>query len=284
MGKKVVISIPTIDGHVSGWTMASILGLYRPAKLLQRIRDARTADATEEGTRKALDPEVWSWLEGVDFLDTWQWDYDLARVRSRAARLFLEATDADFLLFVDSDVSFDPSVVRKLVALDLPIVSLPYPKRHIHWSRAALAMSEGLSPEAGAYDYVLRTVRPEEVKGELVEVEGVGMGCTLIRRDVLREMTEAYRPELEAFDNHPDLGGPTVMLFSMRWGELKGKRHLFGEDVSFCSRWKDLADRKGEDPHPIYLYVGEGSPAHHHGMHLYRGSIEGFARAAKEER
>jgi hypothetical protein len=261
MTARIVLSIPTIDGHVSGWTHMSVLGLP-PAGFVKRMRASGVTD-----------PDLLS----IEALDTWMWDYDLVRVRSRAVRKFLTETDGTHLLFVDSDVSFEPATIRTLVALDLPIVALPYPKRDIHWGRVYEAARAGKNPEAAAYEYVVRSEKETVDARGILDVKGVGMGCTLLRRDMLEEMTFAYKDELEAWDNHDTEGGPTVMLFAMRWDTLKGKRHLYGEDISFCTRWLDMGGK-------IAMYVGPGSPAHHHGPWRFRGSLEGFKLEAEREK
>lgn len=265
MKHRLVISIPTIDGHVSGWTMASVLGLYPNPRYLEKINAALDEGfpGVEEARRlmkKAYD---------VQILDTWNSNRDLVRTRSRAVYDFLK-TDGTHLFFLDADVAFEPATIRTLLDLDLPIVSLPYPKRHIHWARAVQAMRDGENPIDYAYNYVLCTEKnaTSDERGVL-ECTGTGMGATLIRRDVLEKMVAHYAPE----KTHPEKNEKTgewenvVYLFELMWGEKDGKPHYWGEDLSFCLRWRALGGK-------LYFYVR--SVAHHFGNHLYQGTVQGL--------
>jgi len=285
MSAKLVICIPTLAGHLSAWTHASVMslsegirkGIQKDGKLLaSAIRDCER----ETPEYKQAEARILNALD-VQIADTWLWPYDLARVRSRAVRKFLADTDATHLLFVDADVQFEPYVIRRMLDTGKDIVACPYPKRDVRWDLAYEAAKEGQHPEIGAYEYVFRALEPVDSKTGLVKVAGVGMGCTLLSRECLQRMVTTYGfpPEtrsvpiedLRAFDNHPTHGGETVMLFAMQWGEMNGKRHLFGEDLSFCNRARAIGIG-------CYLYVGDGAPASHHGSMLFRGTPEGMAR------
>lgn len=67
----------------------------------------------------------------------------------------------------------------------------------------------------------------------------------------------------------------TVALFQLmtRASEETGVVRLWGEDQSFCLRWRDLG---GE----VWMYLGPGAPANHAGDFVFEGRIEalGFSR------
>lgn len=280
---KLAICIPTVDGKISAWTVASVLGLYPPTSYLERLREIGD-DSTSPAGGEAL--TLWDKLLPFDIHDTWMWDRGVVVVRGRAVRKFLES-DATHLFFVDADVSFAPIVVRRLIALDRPIVGVPYPKRHIHWERVYSAVQAGKLPEEGAYDYVLHTGgKPSDVDADgCLDVEGLGMGCTLIRRDCLTTMVRAYgedapeREDLRFFDTHPapGMGGPTVQLFAHAPDVVDGQDVLLSEDLSFCKRWRALGGK-------IACYLGEGAPAGHHGSHHFHGTREGLVAAHGEKK
>lgn len=280
MTAKLVISIPTLTGYVSAWTMASVQALFPQGDFIHQLTGLINSD-----------DEIWTKACArlanafdIEVLDTWLWPYDLARTRSRAVRKFLE-TDGTHLLFVDADIQFEPYLIRKMLNTGCDVVSAPYPKRDIRWDLAYDAAREGKSPEIGAYEYVFRALDVLDSRRGLIKVSGVGMGCTLISRSCLEGMTARFgsligpnnelpdyeHEDLRAWDNHPTEGGDTVMLFAMQWGKMNGRRHLFGEDMSFCNRWRTIG---GE----CFLYVGDGAPASHYGGHWFRGTQEGMAR------
>lgn len=148
--------------------------------------------------------------------------------RNACLRRFLAESDAEHLLFVDTDISWDPDVIARLMAYDVPIVSAfylgrdadgtPYPVGH-SWMRT----SGGEQMHRLCF---------EDMQG-LVPVAGVGMGCCLIHRDVIEGLITA-RPLIHSV--HPDnwpfaVGEVTSPLVPSVW---------ISEDVNFCLRAADL--------------------------------------------
>jgi GT2 family glycosyltransferase len=135
----------------------------------------------------------------------------IARARNLVVERFL-SSDAEFLWFVDTDIVFDTRVPRDLIAQHRPIVSAHYLGQNIDGTTFNVA--------SVIEDDELKRV--EELEG-LTKVEAVGMGCCMIRRQVLET-----------------LGTGDLWPFA----ELPG----LGEDVTFCMRAKD----KGFDS---YVYA-----------------------------
>jgi hypothetical protein len=259
MTTKLVVAIPTLSGMVSAWTMGSVMGLYPPSSFVEGLQHA------ELGANARLARAL-----SVTLLDVWLWPWDIVRVRSRACRHFLEKTDADYLLFVDADVAFEPIIIRKMLDTGADVIGAAYPKRDIRWEGAYEAAKEGRHPEHGAYEYPISALSGAISQGDLLEVEALPMGCTLLSRKAVQTMTEHYAPLLTAHDTHPHDGGSTVMLFAMNFGpDAQGRDVLLGEDTLFCQRWRAMGGK-------VFLYIGDGAPAHHVGQHFYKGTQEGF--------
>jgi hypothetical protein len=206
---------------------------------------------------------------GFELLGTWRWAGDLVKVRSRFVRAFLE-TDATHLLFLDSDVSCEPAAVFGMLAADRDFIACPYPKRSgINFE--AVMRDDGRPPEARAYSWKLRLLEGPEGRHVdergCTEVAGVPLGCALLSRRCLEQMTAHYRADLEFDDVIPPdpTKHPTVALFQL----ILRDRNLFGEDYSFCARWRAMGGR-------VWLYLGHGSPVTHYGEHAFRGIVETF--------
>lgn len=242
-------------------------------------------------------------------IDAQLWTEDVVRTRSRFVRACLE-TDCSHLWFVDDDISSDAPVrlLTGMLRADRDIVCAPYPRRDgIDWARVRKVAE--LPAEAAAYYYPLKLVDPTRIApdaGECIEIEGMGLGCALIKRAALERMVDFYDAQLPSPADaalsflaadpaaaHDDLAEtiaraieadrelrdrclgfdcveqgqlvPTVALFQL----LLRDRVLHSEDYSFCNRWRDMGGK-------IHLYLGPGSPVHHHGSHVYRGAIEAF--------
>ncbi len=227
------------------------------------------ATPTRGGVHAHFASSVWQLLqdESIDaetsmaIDDVQLWGDDLVRVRSRMVSYFLNQTDCTHLLFLDSDIEVLPKVIRGMLAADKGFVACPYPRREgIDFKR--VRENTHVAAEGVAYRYSVRllgdTLTVET--GSVAKVEAMPLGCALISREGLQELTNAH-PEL-AFD---DAGhGPSVALFQL----ILKNRALLSEDYSFCTRYKVYDD--------IWMFLGEGSPVNHYGDFCFRGSIEAF--------
>ena len=161
------------------------------------------------------------------------WNQDIVRVRSRAAREFLDGKDRHgnpytHLLFIDNDVGFTPDVIQALVAAGKDLIGAVYPKKKIDW-RSLMQASTPEESIRGVFEYPMVRIDGEQPEGELLRVACLPMGCTLMSRHLIETMTERYRDELTFLDKG---GVETVALFHLM---LEGKK-LFPEDFSFCNR------------------------------------------------
>lgn len=146
----------------------------------------------------------------------------------------------DYLFFIDSDCVIPPDALKRLVSHGKPIVAGMY----FH-KTAPFAPVVYTKNEKGLYDCVM-----EYPKDALMEVDGVGMGCCLIRTDVLKRFTrEAKDGELEcwAFEPIP----------------AEGERpSITGEDFAFCqraqeARYKIYVDTGVMAKHQTVRYIDE---------------------------
>lgn len=140
------------------------------------------------------------------------------RGRNEIVEQFLKGSGCEWLWFLDTDVTFTPDILKRLLAAaddEHKILAASY------WSiddegepySTWMALDEG-------------SVLPyREIPAEgLVELAACGMGCTLIHRDVLIDVAE-------------DQGGedPWIWFGHDLLATEKGLTRL-GEDISFCIR------------------------------------------------
>ncbi len=198
----------------------------------------------------------------LEISDVQQWSEDVVRVRSRFVSYFLNQTDCTHLLFLDSDIEMLPKTLRGMIAANKDFVACPYPRRDaVDFKR--VRANPSLCAEGVAYRYPVHLIdeRLEVHADGCAEVEAIALGCSLLSREGLQNITESYS-EL-GFD---DAGhGPSVALFQL----VLENRGLLSEDYSFCHRWRANEGR-------IWMYLGDGSPVNHYGEHKYAGSIEAF--------
>ena len=144
----------------------------------------------------------------------------IARARNKVHDLFLTETDADYLLWTDSDIIFTSEDVTHLAEHDADIVSGLYYGKDNDGQVFPVYTQQG--PKNILY-------RPQEPPGGMGEVFGIGMGFCLIRRDVIESLT------------------PVWALYP--FAEMAyGKQRAVGEDVAFCIRARKKGWRVWLDP------------------------------------
>lgn len=149
---------------------------------------------------------------------------NISQPRNDLVEAFIN-TDCDFFLSVDSDVQFDPEHVDALLAHDLPIVGGVYRNQYEDHPEGPLPVGSILRDDGTS-----ARLTPE-VLGQtegLVKVFGLGMGFTLIQREVLVALGSG------ALWPYAEVAIP---------GENGGPAHLLSEDITFCVR----ARNKGFD-------------------------------------
>ena len=146
------------------------------------------------------------------------------------------------LLFIDDDMAFMPDVVIDMLLFNEPIVGALYPKKvyPVEWAVSGIA-----NPET---------------RGPFLEVEGLGCGCFLIRRDAITTMIEKM-PHLVDERKHAVSNdflkreGITRLIraFDCIEDEEKGR---VSEDISFCRRWREVGGRVWAATHHKMIHVG----------------------------
>jgi hypothetical protein len=140
---------------------------------------------------------------------------DVARNRLASEAL---ADGFEELMWIDSDIAFEPASVLRLRAHDLPVVCGLYPKKvEKEWScqflpgQAAITMGEG---------------------GGLLEILYAAAGFLLVRRSVF--LTVQQQQQLPAC--HWRSGSPTIPFFLPMVVQSGGVPSYLGEDFAFCER------------------------------------------------
>ena len=155
---------------------------------------------------------------------------DIAELRSMATTVWYDTMpNSTHLLFVDADMGFPPELVLDMLMFDEPLIGTIYPQRKLPLSWAGSGTGTPTT----------------ERRGDFMLVEGIGMGCTLIRRDLITKMIDAY-PELidTRLALHP--AGETMRQMGtnrlLRFFEKMDlpERGLISEDLSFCIRWNKI--------------------------------------------
>jgi hypothetical protein len=103
------------------------------------------------------------------------------------------------LLFIDSDIHFDPQDILAMIALNKDIIGAPYPKKSINWKNIAVAMIRDPAVAPGVLDALVGDYVFNPVPGtkqfrvtEPLEVMEIGTGFMMVKREVFDKFKEAY--------------------------------------------------------------------------------------------
>lgn len=188
----------------------------------------------------------------IDFAFT-RYQPDIARARNNLTHIFWRS-DFTHLLFIDDDVDFAADDILSMLAAmaerpDCAILGAAVPRRTIAWGQVARAVTQGLARDNPADlakyggSFALRFADPKAQfrLNELVELEKLGTGLMLIRRDVIDLLVEhhgalAYRTNDEERAAY-GLAEEVCGLFQPAIDP--DTRLLEACDYSFCRRARD---------------------------------------------
>jgi hypothetical protein len=207
----------------------------------------------------------------------------ITRARNYLVDEFLRS-DCTHLMFIDSDIGFDPNDVIALAVIaeegsDKHIVCGPYPKKCIAWEKIKRAVDKGFADkdphnlERYVGDYVFN---PKEGTGtialdEPVEVLEGGTGFMMIQRSALEKFAEAYpqyyyKPDhvrTEHFDGSREI----LMAFQAEVDPVS-KRYL-SEDYWFCQKSWEIG---------IKTWLCPWMKLQHMGSYVFGGSLIDLAQ------
>lgn len=100
------------------------------------------------------------------------------------ARALTLAHGYDYLLTVESDMRIPPETLTRLLLADADIAYALYVLRRAPWEWNCYSYLQGMTaaPLSSVPD------RAQQDWGKVVEADGIGLGCTLIRRGVLESL------------------------------------------------------------------------------------------------
>ena len=171
--------------------------------------------------------------------------------RNYLTSIFL-TTPYQYLLFIDSDVEFEPEAVAKMLIAKKEIICTPYRVK---------------APQLDKHIYTVEFKNPKNIPilpGGLVELEAGPTGLMLIDRKVFEKIIKNH-PELKIKNPAiPNAGKSHEFYYNfIDFGFKDG--FAMGEDVSFCK----LA-RKND----IKIFANTESRTSHHGSYAWDGKFE----------
>ena len=203
----------------------------------------------------------------------------ITRARNTLVQLFMDG-DYTHLLFIDSDIGFNPETVIRMLEYDKDVVTGIYPRKTIDWIKVKKRLKE--NPDmaedellAASLQYNLNVKNPDKIllQNGFIEVMDGPTGFMLIKRDVFVRMANVY-PELKfvpdqhinqshdnEFDYHKTSDWNYTFFDTMI--EPKTRRYL-SEDYAFCRLWQNMGGK-------IYADILSGMT--HYGNYAFKGNV-----------
>lgn len=190
----------------------------------------------------------------------------ITRARNNSLGRFMKS-DYSHILFIDSDLEFDPYALLENLKFDKDVVCCTYPKKGFNWKRFFYSMSNeksNESPESRGLDYTYNLLYKDNKivkKDNFVRVRHASTGFMLVKREIVEKLSNFHK-ELNIVtcglnNNDNEICG----LFCCM---IKDKQYL-SEDYSFCQRVHDIG---GE------IWINISQNLNHVGRYIFRSDIK----------
>lgn len=207
----------------------------------------------------------------------------ITRARNYCVDEFMRS-ESQHMMFIDSDIGFDPKDVIALMALQAQepekynIIGGPYPKKCISWEKIKAAVDKGVADkdanilERFVGDYVFNPKGgAQTIKiGEPCEVLEIGTGFMMIHKNSLKEFAEKYKQYYYKPDHvrteHFD-GSREIMMYFQAEVDPVSKRYL-SEDYWFCQKAQEIG---------LKTWICPWMKTQHVGTYIFGGSLADLA-------
>jgi hypothetical protein len=182
------------------------------------------------------------------------------------------------LLFIDSDIEFDPQDVMSLLVINKDVIGAPYPKKSIKWENVKNAIVKNPSIAAGDLekligDYVFNPV-PGTTNFNVfapLDVLEIGTGFMMVKREVFEKYAAQY-PEFEYTPDHQGQanfdGSRKIHAYFHCDIDPKSNRYL-SEDYWFCQLWRNMGGK---------IYFCPWMKTKHVGSYAFSGDLPSIAQ------
>lgn len=194
----------------------------------------------------------------------------ITRARNYCVDEFMRS-GATHLMFIDSDIGFNPQDVIAMLALQTDespydVIGGPYPKKCISWEKIKLAVDKGVADQdpnvlekyVGDYVFNPKHNQREIPIGEPVEVREIGTGFMMVRRKTFEDYAKAY-PHLSYKPDHVRTahfdGSREIHAYFDCIIDPESRRYL-SEDYNFCYHVEKMGSRVWFCPWMQLQHVG----------------------------
>ena len=180
----------------------------------------------------------------VLMIDTTENESLVHRARNVSVGRFMQKTQAEFFMFIDADVNFEPEAVVRLINSGHDVAVAVYPKKVIMWDQAKeAALADDTRNMAAISSSLVLNFGAQNisVKNGFAEVLDGPTGFMLIKREVFERMHKQY-PELNCKNDHQNRDFDDYCAVFDCMIDPVTRRYL-SEDYAFCRRWQMMGGK-----------------------------------------
>ena len=197
--------------------------------------------------------------EGIQLMiDTTENESLVHRARNVAIGRFMQKTDAEYFMFIDAEVDFDPTSVVRLVKSGHDVAVAIYPKKVVMWEQAKKAVEAGDDRDMAMLSSSLVAnigALHRTVENGFIEVLDGPTGFMVISRKALEKMHEHYKDELDCVNDHQNRDFDNYCAVFDCMIDPDNRRYL-SEDYAFCRRWQQIGGKIYADCATTLGHVG----------------------------
>lgn len=181
----------------------------------------------------------------------------ITRGRNNLVAKAMHDPEMTHILFIDSDITWEPIHVIKLIIADKELVGGIYPIKKYHWDRLSqegistilerkkTLYNAGLSDTQLIYHNLLHynfnyLQNQNRIENNLMEIYTLATGFMLIQRSCIEKMAAAH-PQCKYTDDCGFLQGEAENKYAYSLFDCAIiNDHYYSEDWLFCHRWRQI--------------------------------------------
>lgn len=224
------------------------------------------SDVSIHYTQSLLEMQKFCFAQGIKIMFHLLKSSLVTQGRNLCAAAFLNNKEATHMLFIDSDIDFEPESIYNMLKKDKDVISIPYPLKTFDWDKGYHKFKEGeiksgrdLMLAMNNYPVKIQDIEDITVVDGVMELTHSPTGCMLIKRSTIEKMIESY-PHMKIKQN-TIINGKSVEtpnmynFFDTHFDPETQTYH--GEDFAFCMRWKALGGKCHAYIKDYISHVGE---------------------------
>ena len=182
----------------------------------------------------------------------------VSRARNAAVAHFLEDEENTHLLFIDSDIIFEPEDVYRLIQAEKDVIAGMYPKKYIVWDRLKK------DPNAERVDFPIGG-EIKVTEDDFIESSYLPTGFLMIKRKAILKLIEQH-PELKYKNDIDGYGFDNDNFYNLFNAGIRNGIYE-SEDWGFCSLWKESGGQ---------VLIHPDINLKHVGWHEYSGNLVNY--------